>query len=133
MSNVTITRATIGRSATMKCVAKNLVGQKTVRDKKYRQVTPVKVFGSTFITENKKRKILEMCCGYFTCRNERQRVVIVCPQIEYAPLNCKLMGNRTQMLQIARFSNANRQPTSIYTFMVTMPWWFGTRSCPRKK
>ena len=34
MGNVTITRATIGRSATMKCVAKNLVGQKTVRDEK---------------------------------------------------------------------------------------------------
>ena len=28
--NVTLTRATVGRSATMKCVAKNLVGQKTV-------------------------------------------------------------------------------------------------------
>ena len=33
LGNVTITRATIGRSATMKCVAKNLVGQKTVRDR----------------------------------------------------------------------------------------------------
>ena len=28
--NITLTKATLGRTATMKCAAKNLVGQKTV-------------------------------------------------------------------------------------------------------
>ena len=63
MGNVTITRATIGRSATMKCVAKNLVGQKTVRDEKIASSHACKsILIDTDLSPQKakKRKILNV-------------------------------------------------------------------------
>lgn len=48
---MTITRATIGRSATMKCVAKNLVGQKTVSWVRYRDVSLIAVGKYVYISD----------------------------------------------------------------------------------